>query len=222
MSPSSPPSTSNDNADNIGVTTEYQFGLFCVAFASMLSGLSAALTQRALSGTQSRHTMLYSAEMAVYGIVFLLGNLMVNSDIQAGSTLWAHWDLSTMFPVITNVRHVIMCYGISICLLLWHLAVWWTCPRYPLCSNLNLKQLFTIQHYFGILQALGGMVVGLVTKYAGGVVKGFALIAGMYMSFLYSISIFRCCNLCCVGMSYTGIHTHRGFSCISIIRTPYL
>ena len=117
MSPSSPNSTSNDN-DNNGVTTEYQFGLFCVASASMLSGLSAALTQRALSGTQPRHTMLYSAEMAVYGIVFLLGNSMVNSDIQAGSTLWAHWDLTTMFPVITNVRHVIMCDGISIFLLL--------------------------------------------------------------------------------------------------------
>eukprot|EP01032_Pedospumella_encystans_P016310 gene16310-18612_t len=129
MAPSSPNSASNDNTDNNGVTTEYQFGLFCVASASMLSGLSAALTQRALSGTQSRHTMLYSAEMAVYGIVFLLGNLMVNSDIQAGSTLWAHWDLSTMLPVITN--------------------------------------------------AFGGMVVGLVTKYAGGVVKGFALIAGI-------------------------------------------
>ncbi len=30
------------------------------------------------------------------------------------------------------------------------------------------------------VQALGGLVVGLVTKYAGGVVKGFALIAGEY------------------------------------------
>lgn len=30
------------------------------------------------------------------------------------------------------------------------------------------------------LQAFGGLVVGLVTKYAGGVVKGFALIAGRY------------------------------------------
>lgn len=29
------------------------------------------------------------------------------------------------------------------------------------------------------MQAFGGLVVGLVTKYAGGVVKGFALIAGM-------------------------------------------
>lgn len=30
------------------------------------------------------------------------------------------------------------------------------------------------------LQAFGGLVVGLVTKYAGGVVKGFALIAGTW------------------------------------------
>ena len=30
-----------------------------------------------------------------------------------------------------------------------------------------------------ILQAFGGVVVGFVTKYAGGVVKGFALIAGV-------------------------------------------
>eukprot|EP00598_Pedospumella_elongata_P012526 CAMPEP_0184995884 /NCGR_PEP_ID=MMETSP1098-20130426/54419_1 /TAXON_ID=89044 /ORGANISM="Spumella elongata, Strain CCAP 955/1" /LENGTH=82 /DNA_ID=CAMNT_0027522235 /DNA_START=1 /DNA_END=249 /DNA_ORIENTATION=+ len=33
-----------------------------------------------------------------------------------------------------------------------------------------------------ITNALGGMVVGLVTKYAGGVVKGFALIAGIIVT----------------------------------------
>ena len=54
------------------------------------------------------------------------------------------------------------------------------------------------------------MVVGLVTKYAGGVVKGFALIAGMYASFLYSVWMFLRGNLCCVGMSCTGIHTYCG------------
>ena len=32
------------------------------------------------------------------------------------------------------------------------------------------------------LQAMGGLVVGLVTKYAGGVVKGFALIAGIIIT----------------------------------------
>lgn len=35
------------------------------------------------------------------------------------------------------------------------------------------------------VQALGGMVVGLVTKYAGGVVKGFALIAGTKLLLKY-------------------------------------
>jgi hypothetical protein len=31
---------------------------------------------------------------------------------------------------------------------------------------------------YGMSKAAGGLVVGFVTKYAGGVVKGFALIAG--------------------------------------------
>jgi len=92
------------------VTSMYHFGMVCVATASMLSGLSAALTQRALVGSASRHTMLYSAEMAVYGIVFLLCNLYFNNDIQEGKSLWSNWDLATMFPVITNVRTFLFVY----------------------------------------------------------------------------------------------------------------
>ena len=93
--------------------TGYELGLLCVAVASLLSGLSAALTQRAVTGTNAntRNTMLLSAEMAVYGIVFLLLNLLFNSDIQAdtaasGGHLLSHWDLSTLIPVITNVSPV--------------------------------------------------------------------------------------------------------------------
>mmetsp|Transcript_6495 Transcript_6495/g.14318 ORF Transcript_6495/g.14318 Transcript_6495/m.14318 type:complete len:321 (-) Transcript_6495:155-1117(-) len=108
----------------------YQMGVLCVAGASMLSGLSAALTQRALVGAQQRHPLFFSAELAVYGILFLLGNLYFNSDMK-GSIL-SGWDLKTLIPVSTN--------------------------------------------------AFGGLVVGLVTKYAGGVVKGFALIAGIIIT----------------------------------------
>jgi hypothetical protein len=41
-----------------------------------------------------------------------------------------------------------------------------------------LKNTFYNNFIALIEKALGGLVVGLVTKYAGGVVKGFALIAG--------------------------------------------
>lgn len=138
----------------------YQVGLLFVGAASMLSGLSATLTQRAVSGGSGggqRNTMVLSAEMAVYGIVILALNLVFNSDIKAGAgggagSLLSHWDLPTLIPVITNVRlpYSVLCFG---------------APRAYFLHCV-------------LLQAFGGMVVGLVTKYAGGVVKGFALIAG--------------------------------------------
>ena len=87
-----------------GTTSMYHLGLLCVASASMLSGLSAALTQRALSGVKPRHTLMLSAEMAVYGILFLLINLYFNNDIKSPSgSLLSNWNLQTLIPVTTNV-----------------------------------------------------------------------------------------------------------------------
>lgn len=81
------------------------FGMILVGGASLLSGLSAALTQKAITATgkRQRHVFLLSIEMAVYGILFLLGNLYFNSDVEQGSTLISHWTLLTWIPVITNV-----------------------------------------------------------------------------------------------------------------------
>jgi hypothetical protein len=55
-------------------TSRHSLGLFCVFSASLLSGISAALTQKALLFDKSRKNSSYllSAELAVYGIVFLL------------------------------------------------------------------------------------------------------------------------------------------------------
>jgi len=113
------------------LSSDYQFGLIMVATASMLSGMSAALTQQALVDFRKRQPFFFSAEMALYGIFFLLLNLLFNNDIKGGG-LFSHWDLLTLIPVITN--------------------------------------------------ACGGLIVGLVTKYAGGVVKGFSLIVGIIIT----------------------------------------
>jgi UDP-sugar transporter A1/2/3 len=102
--------------------------------ASMLSGFSSALTQRALVGSKPRHPLFFSAELALYGILFLLANSFFSKDgarIFAGS-FFDNWTPYTLIPVFTN--------------------------------------------------ALGGLVVGFVTKYAGGVLKGFALIAGIILT----------------------------------------
>ena len=115
----------------------YHFGIMMVCGASMISGLSAALTQRALVGARPRHPLFFSAELAVYGIAFLLLNALFNpnsneKDLILSGGLFSGWSLMTLIPVVTN--------------------------------------------------AFGGLVVGLVTKYAGGVVKGFALIAGLIIT----------------------------------------
>ena len=70
----------------------------------MLSGISAALTQKNLVGFRKRHPFFFSAELAVYGIVFLLANLLVRSDVAPGGGLFSNWNLLTLIPVVTNVR----------------------------------------------------------------------------------------------------------------------
>jgi len=101
--------SSTGGTDVETMSPSYQMGVACVAGASMLSGLSAALTQRALVGAQQRHPLFFSAELAVYGILFLLGNLYFNSDIKGTNSsmgalaLFSNWDLMTFIPVVTSV-----------------------------------------------------------------------------------------------------------------------
>lgn len=110
----------------------YSLGVAVVLGASMLSGLSSALTQRVLVSAKPRHPLFFSAELAVYGIVFLLLNAALRDGGILGRDFFRGWTPLTLIPVVSN--------------------------------------------------ALGGLVVGYVTKYAGGVLKGFALIAGIILT----------------------------------------
>ena len=76
----------------------------------MLSGLSAALTQRALVGSKPRHPLFFSAELAVYGIIFLLVRALFSSEsgIITTGALFSGWTPYTFIPVITNVRVTII------------------------------------------------------------------------------------------------------------------
>lgn len=84
-----------------------QIGIVFVLLASLLSGLSAALTQQALAGSRPRHAFFFSAELAVYGILFIVVAAVVKGDkdsamIMDGS-LFQHWDVAVLLPVTTNV-----------------------------------------------------------------------------------------------------------------------
>ena len=115
-------------------------GIICVTIASCLSGLSAALTQKALTSAQPRPSFFFSAELAVYGIIFLIANAAYKNDLDSVDlNMFSKWTLPDYIPVLTN--------------------------------------------------ALGGLIIGQVTKYAGGVRKGFALIAGILVTVLFESTI---------------------------------
>mgnify|MGYP000489416975 CR=1 FL=1 len=79
----------------------YTTGLMCVLAASTISGLSSALTQKS---TQGRNSYLLSAELAVYGIAFLVVRLLVleKSFNSLGLDMFANWNLITTIPVVVN------------------------------------------------------------------------------------------------------------------------
>ena len=61
-------------------TTTFSYTNRKVIGASMLSGLSAALTQRALVGSAPRHALFFSAELAMYGILFLVVHMHFSAN----------------------------------------------------------------------------------------------------------------------------------------------
>jgi hypothetical protein len=107
--------------------SDYQLGLLVVATASLLSGISAALTQKHLVDYRKRHPFFFSAELAIYGIVFLLGNLLVRSDVAPGGSLFSHWTPLTLIPVVTNVRQEEFRIGRNICICIPYVCMYRVC-----------------------------------------------------------------------------------------------
>lgn len=127
----------NTNFGTVGTdvsppSQHYHIGVLCVLTASAISGLSTALTQRALVSGIPRETVFFSAELAIYSILVLLAKEVFYEKGVALTSFFSHWTWWTLLPVTAN--------------------------------------------------ALGGIIIGFVTKYAGGVRKGFALIAGILVT----------------------------------------
>ena len=79
----------------------YMQGLMCVLCASTISGLSSALTQKSAKG---RNSYLLSAELAVYGIAFLVARtvFMDGSFVGLGPAMFKNWSWGTTIPVVVN------------------------------------------------------------------------------------------------------------------------
>lgn len=120
-------------------------GVVPVLFASFLSGLAGALTQKNLQGVSKGKSSeltiskpvnpyLFSMELTVASVIVLVASLFVSADGKQISQngFFHQWTPQTMIPILTN--------------------------------------------------SFGGILVGLVTKHAGSVRKGFALIFGILLS----------------------------------------
>jgi hypothetical protein len=86
---------------------DYQFGLFCCLTASGLSGLSGVLVQKALVGSTPQNPFVFTAELAVYGIVFLLISSLFSPrdrDLLLNGNLFLNWTTATFIPVTANVN----------------------------------------------------------------------------------------------------------------------
>jgi len=84
--------------------------LFVMA-ASMISGLSAALTQKVLTRSSNVNSLLVSAELAVYGIVFLVVKEVfwdlkhLSPAVASGQLVhnfWEGWGVWTLLPVLSS------------------------------------------------------------------------------------------------------------------------
>jgi UDP-sugar transporter A1/2/3 len=106
-----------------------------VLFASFLSGLAGALSQKNLQAGDGRNPYLFSMELCAASSLILTLSLLISPDgkLIRQEGFWGDdWNYKVFIPIVTN--------------------------------------------------AVGGILVGLVTKYAGSVRKGFALIFGIFLS----------------------------------------
>jgi UDP-sugar transporter A1/2/3 len=109
-------------------------GVAPVLFASFLSGLAGAMSQKNLQN-KGRNPFLFSMELCAASSLILALSLVVSPDgdmIREQGFFGSDWNVQVFIPILTN--------------------------------------------------AVGGILVGLVTKYAGSVRKGFALIFGILLS----------------------------------------
>ena len=109
-------------------------GVAPVLFASFLSGLAGALSQKNLQN-KGRNPYLFSMELCAASSLILALSLLISPDgtmIREQGFFGSDWNVQVFIPIVTN--------------------------------------------------AVGGILVGLVTLYAGSVRKGFALVVGILLS----------------------------------------
>jgi solute carrier family 35 (UDP-sugar transporter), member A1/2/3 len=130
-----------------------QVGVLAVLAASMTSGLAGAWTQRCLQ-VRSNNALVFSMELSVISLSLLVGTALGKRWLQPNAAT-ASAESTNAFPPSTTSESV----------------------------RRRLFRGWTIRTWIPVItNSLGGILVGLVTKHAGVVPKGFALILGLFLS----------------------------------------
>jgi len=124
--------------DQTSGSNSFLFGILPVLTGSILSGVATTVSQKVLQN-DNKNSYLYTTELAIWGIVTLIGVSFGEYEVIMHEGVFKGWTLMTTLPIFIN--------------------------------------------------AIGGILVGLVVKYAGGVRKGFGTVAGMFLTAVLSFFI---------------------------------
>jgi len=88
-----------------GIEEDVLLGVACCALGTALSGFGSAITELVLVGKQ-KHTLMFSAELAFFSVLSLLGNLALDLNGDGASMrsqgFFSYWDEKTMVPILAN------------------------------------------------------------------------------------------------------------------------
>merc|ERR1719474_428177 len=102
--------TSSSQTDALSIENTSSLGIAAILTASIMSGLAGTLTQKALQSEASpRNTLVFSCELAVYGIAFTFlrvfienGLHILDGDLIAKQGFLSNLEMTVLIPITVN------------------------------------------------------------------------------------------------------------------------
>ena len=90
-----------EQSEDVKQNNSFWLGFVPVLAASILSGLAAALSQKALQG-QKRGSYLFTSELAFFSIITMLVNMMLTGDSIAIDGFFDGWTWHALIPIVSQ------------------------------------------------------------------------------------------------------------------------
>ena len=90
-----------EQSEDVKQSNSFWLGFVPVLAASILSGLAAALSQKALQG-QKRGSYLFTSELAFFSILTMLANMLLTGDSLALDGFLDGWSWHALIPIVSQ------------------------------------------------------------------------------------------------------------------------